>query len=146
MITYCVWKLDLKKMIEARRKVGKIKFLSDLLEPSFWFYSGCCLRSLLNDIDVIDMNKLISDKIPVTDMVEVLGWKYRDRWERCSTNRKRMKEKVYKILEAHSLTDIKKNIQKMIECKVNELLVHPKIQEYSHRVEATREKMLQIYI
>ncbi|MBB4037665.1 hypothetical protein GGR21_003586 [Dysgonomonas hofstadii] len=135
-----------EKMIEARKRVGKIEFLSDLLEPSFWFYSGRCLNSLLNDIDIIDINKLISEKIPAMDMVEVLAWRYRDRWERCSTSRQRMKEKVYKILEAHSLTDIKKNVQKMIGCKVNELLVHPKIQEYIQRVEATREKMLHISI
>ncbi|MDH6311185.1 hypothetical protein M2451_004116 [Dysgonomonas sp. PFB1-18] len=60
-----------KKMVKARKVVGEIQYLEDLLEPYFWFHSGRYLNSLLKDIDIIDIRKLLKEDISTEDKIEV---------------------------------------------------------------------------
>lgn len=133
-----------EKMIEARKKLGKIETLDDLLNPLFWIYSGRCISEVLNDIDIIDIDSAIKGNIPDKEKIELLSWRHSNRYEECSTKRMRMKEKMYKIAETYSLTEIKTDIQRMVKDKVTQLSDHPNIRSSIDYMNQTRDKMLQI--
>jgi len=128
-----------EKMIELNKRLGmvkdkfgvrKFKYLTDLSQPSIWRQAGNHLVRVLDNLDIIDMYKVMDSNIPDKDKVQIYEWERKSRIEENSNKRYLMKNNISKLIEKYSLTTIKDDVKHYVKLQIEDLLMHPKIQEY----------------
>jgi len=128
-----------KRMCKAKKELGNVECLGDLLSPSLWFYGTNYLKKILNSLSVIDVKALVYNDIPVDEKLYIHEWKYRDRWEQSRTERSRMKTKLKAKLEQYSLTAIHDEVKKLSNDKIECLQSDTHIINYQQDI---RNRML----
>lgn len=127
-----------KKMCKAKKELGKVECLEDLLSPAFWCYSTNYLCKTLNSLNVIDIKSLVYNDIPTDEKLYIHEWKYRDRWANSRTERSRMRAKLKTKLEQHSLTSIHEEVKKLSNSKFENLLSDAHIVSYQQEIRDRR--------
>ncbi|MDL2303079.1 hypothetical protein LJC28_01660 [Dysgonomonas sp. OttesenSCG-928-D17] len=133
------FEVKFKKMCKARKELGKVEYLEDLLSPAFWCYSRNYLYKVLNSLSVIDIKSLVYSNIPMGEKLYIHEWKYRDRWANSRVERSRMRAKLKTKLKQYSLMSIHEEVKKLSNCKFESLLSDAHIVSYQQDI---RDRML----